>query len=217
MSSEDAYVSTTEAADLLGISLRTAQLWVESGVLLAWKTSGGHRRILRQSVDALLAERARQFGAVTKKSTATDALKVVVVEDDQDLLRLIELSLSDLPRPTEVRSAKDGFAGLVLIGQFLPDLVIADLNMPGMDGFQALQQIKKDEAEGTVQSRELIRKQVEWKLIIGWQVVEEIRKFDQQVKIVMVSGYGSIPGPYEAMARREVMDYLQKPVQIEAL
>ena len=141
MSSEDAYVSTTEAADLLGISLRTAQLWVESGVLLAWKTSGGHRRILRQSVDALLSERARQFGAVTKKSTATDALKVVVVEDDQDLLRLIELSLSDLPRPTEVRSAKDGFAGLVLIGQFLPDLVIADLNMPGMDGFRMIQSL----------------------------------------------------------------------------
>ena len=141
MSSEDAYVSTREAADLLGISLRTAQLWVESGVLLAWKTSGGHRRILRQSVDALLAERSRQSGAVTKKSTATDALKVVVVEDDQDLLRLIELSLSDLPRPTEVRSAKDGFAGLVLIGQFLPDLVIADLNMPGMDGFRMIQSL----------------------------------------------------------------------------
>jgi excisionase family DNA binding protein len=141
MSSEDAYVSTREAADLLGISLRTAQLWVESGVLLAWKTSGGHRRILRQSVDALLAERARQSGAATKKSTATGALKVVVVEDDQDLLRLIELSLSDLPRPTEVRSAKDGFAGLVLIGQFLPDLVIADLNMPGMDGFRMIQSL----------------------------------------------------------------------------
>ncbi|MBT8526077.1 response regulator [Polynucleobacter paneuropaeus] len=141
MSSKDAYVSTREAADLLGISLRTAQLWVESGVLLAWKTSGGHRRILRQSVDALLAERARQSGTSVKKSAANDALKVVVVEDDQDLLRLIELSLSDLPRPTEVRSAKDGFAGLVLVGQFLPDLVIADLNMPSMDGFRMIQSL----------------------------------------------------------------------------
>jgi DNA-binding response OmpR family regulator len=37
-----------------------------------------------------------------------------------------------------VRSAKDGFEGLVLIGQFLPDLVIADLNMPGMDGFRMI-------------------------------------------------------------------------------
>lgn len=138
MPSEDAYVSTREAADLLGISLRTAQLWVESGVLLAWKTSGGHRRILRHSVDALLAERIKQANSGLKKAVDKSALKVVIVEDDQDLLRLIEFSLLDLPRPIEVRSARDGFAGLVLIGQFLPDLVIADLNMPGMDGFRMI-------------------------------------------------------------------------------
>ena len=131
MNADDAYVSTREAADLLGISLRTAQLWVESGVLLAWKTSGGHRRILRKSVDALLAERVRQAGgSISSPASSKAGLKVVVVEDDQDLLRLIELSLSDLPQNIEVRSAKDGFAGLVLVGQFLPDLVIADLNMP---------------------------------------------------------------------------------------
>jgi len=139
MNAEDAYVSTREAADLLGISLRTAQLWVESGVLLAWKTSGGHRRILRKSVDALLAERVRQSGgSISSAASSKAGLKVVVVEDDQDLLRLIELTLSDLPQNIDVRSAKDGFAGLVLIGQFLPDLVIADLNMPGMDGFRMI-------------------------------------------------------------------------------
>jgi excisionase family DNA binding protein len=138
MNAEDAYVSTREAADLLGISLRTAQLWVESGVLLAWKTSGGHRRILRKSVDALLAERARQSGLSASKVTRKGVFKLVLVEDDQDLLRLIELSISDVSENIEVRSAKDGFAGLVLIGQFLPDLVIADLNMPGMDGFRMI-------------------------------------------------------------------------------
>jgi excisionase family DNA binding protein len=138
MNAEDAYVSTREAADLLGISLRTAQLWVESGVLLAWKTSGGHRRILRKSVDALLAERSRQSGLSANQVTRKGVFKLVLVEDDQDLLRLIELSLSDLSENIEVRSAKDGFAGLVLIGQFLPDLVIADLNMPGMDGFRMI-------------------------------------------------------------------------------
>jgi len=138
MNSEDAYLSTREAADVLGISLRTAQLWVESGVLLAWKTSGGHRRILRKSVDALLTERARQASFPANQAGSKGAFKVVIVEDDQDLLRLIELALSDLSQNIEVRSAKDGFAGLVLIGQFLPDLVIADLNMPGMDGFRMI-------------------------------------------------------------------------------
>ncbi|MGE5467624.1 MAG: EAL domain-containing protein [Ignavibacteria bacterium] len=42
--------STREAAELLGVSLRTVQLWVDSGILKAWKTAGGHRRISLESV-----------------------------------------------------------------------------------------------------------------------------------------------------------------------
>ncbi|QDX80347.1 hypothetical protein B9N43_03145 [Denitratisoma sp. DHT3] len=45
--------STREAADILGVSLRTVQLWVDSGILDAWKTAGGHRRVSRASIEAL--------------------------------------------------------------------------------------------------------------------------------------------------------------------
>ncbi len=139
MVSEDAYVSTREAADILGISLRTAQLWVESGVLLAWKTSGGHRRILRKSVNAMLAERERiASGTPTSVASNTDVLRVVIVEDDRDLCRLMELSLRELIPGIAIRTSADGFTGLVLIGQFQPRLVIADLNMPNMDGFKMI-------------------------------------------------------------------------------
>ncbi len=139
MVSEDAYVSTREAADILGISLRTAQLWVESGVLLAWKTSGGHRRILRKSVNAMLAERERiASGTPTSDASNTDVLRVVIVEDDRDLCRLMELSLRELIPGIAIRTSADGFTGLVLIGQFQPRLVIADLNMPNMDGFKMI-------------------------------------------------------------------------------
>ena len=47
--------STREAADRLGVSLRTVQLWSEAGLLRAWKTPGGHRRILTASVDGAAA------------------------------------------------------------------------------------------------------------------------------------------------------------------
>ncbi|UZE46719.1 excisionase family DNA-binding protein [Rhodopseudomonas sp. P2A-2r] len=43
-------LTTAEAAQMLGISTRTAQLWVETGQLSSWKTPGGHRRIPRQAV-----------------------------------------------------------------------------------------------------------------------------------------------------------------------
>ena len=75
MDNDVAYVSSREAADLLGISLRTAQLWVENGVLVAWKTPGGHRRILLSSVQQVLAERSK----ITQPGIASAKLRVVVV------------------------------------------------------------------------------------------------------------------------------------------
>lgn len=42
---------------MLGVSVRTIQLWVDGGVLEAWKTVGGHRRITRESVGDLLRRR----------------------------------------------------------------------------------------------------------------------------------------------------------------
>lgn len=47
-------LTTAKAAQLLGVSTRTAQLWVESGQLPSWKTPGGHRRIPRQAVMDLI-------------------------------------------------------------------------------------------------------------------------------------------------------------------
>tara|TARA_R110002051_G_scaffold78776_1_gene142411 strand:- start:1108 stop:2217 length:1110 start_codon:yes stop_codon:yes gene_type:complete len=52
-------LTTADAAELLGVSVRTAQLWVESGQLPSWKTPGGHRRIPRQAVLDLIEEPAR--------------------------------------------------------------------------------------------------------------------------------------------------------------
>jgi excisionase family DNA binding protein len=53
---EDDVLTTTEAAKLLGISVRTAQLLIEGGGLPSWKTPGGHRRVHRSDVEALLPD-----------------------------------------------------------------------------------------------------------------------------------------------------------------
>lgn len=47
-------LTTSQAARLLGISVRTAQLWIEGGSLRSWKTPGGHRRVYRSDVMALI-------------------------------------------------------------------------------------------------------------------------------------------------------------------
>lgn len=131
------YVSTREAADMLSISLRSAQLWVENGVLVAWKTPGGHRRILKSSVDQVLAERAK----IEKPQVSEAQLRIVLVEDDPDLTKLLVISIKSAISDVEIFTSRDGFEGLVMIGQVHPDVLITDLNMPGMDGFRMLRAV----------------------------------------------------------------------------
>lgn len=147
------FCTTREAAALLGVSLSTAQLWAESGLLEAWKTGGGHRRISRQSIERLLANPAGRHvpAEVVPTRRATDVaqgsatppapLNILVVEDDPTLRRLYELKLRDWPMQPEIRTAGDGYEALICMGNTKPDLLIADLQMPGMDGFRMLQTI----------------------------------------------------------------------------
>lgn len=132
--------STRDAGKMLGVSLRTVQLWVDGGLLEAWKTVGGHRRITVASVKRLLAERVveRADSGAERKGVAERKPIVLVVEDDADLLSLYETQLSLWEPPITLLTAANGFVGLIKIGETPPDLLITDLSMPGIDGFRML-------------------------------------------------------------------------------
>lgn len=142
-----AFCTTREAAQILGVSLRTAQLWSESGLLEAWKTTGGHRRISRESVERLLAVPSRtgaSTGAAKRPPVAkrTGPLSILVVGDEEDLRRVYEIVLSRWPMKPQVTTVADGYAALVRIGIERPDMVITDLHMPGMNGFEMIRSLR---------------------------------------------------------------------------
>ncbi|HHW39515.1 MAG TPA: excisionase family DNA-binding protein [Bacillales bacterium] len=143
----DAVYSTRQAADLLGVSVRTVQLWVEAGTLKAWKTQGGHRRIDRDSVQTILQERQGRGNAQLPDAPTPSSLpvgndepclRVLVVEDDLDLLAIYRMAMEHLPFPIELRCEQDGLKGLIAAGNFYPDVLIVDLNLPKLDGFAML-------------------------------------------------------------------------------
>jgi excisionase family DNA binding protein len=141
------FCTTREASELLGVSLRTAQLWVENGQLQAWKTNGGHRRIARESVESLLAQPVEAQAGMPQDEAALAngdkaPLSILVVEDEATLRLIYEVNMARWPLKPTVISAGDGYEALIRIGHSRPDLLVADLQMPGMDGFRMLRTIR---------------------------------------------------------------------------
>lgn len=135
------YCTTREAAELLGVSLRTVQLWAESGLLEAWKTEGGHRRISRNSVQRLLHGDSYPLPRLALPEQSFERLKILVVEDDSVLLKLYKTVIAAWNLQVDLITAGNGVEGLIRVGRDTPDLMITDLSMPGMDGFELIRSL----------------------------------------------------------------------------
>lgn len=137
------FISTAQAARQLGLSLGAVQQMVESGALAGWKTAGGHRRIRQDSVDALLA-RSQQGSAPVRQRNEGSKLRVVVVEDDSLLQTLYRETFASWPIEIELCVLDHGLDALVELGRQPPDLLIADLRMPGLDGFEMIRRLREN-------------------------------------------------------------------------
>jgi DNA-binding response OmpR family regulator len=70
--------------------------------------------------------------------------RVLVVDDDLEILELTQMILRDGGYSVRVRSS--GEAALQEARRWNPDLVLLDINMPGMDGWEVLHLLRVDEA-----------------------------------------------------------------------
>ena len=69
--------------------------------------------------------------------------KLVYIEDEPEMIDLVQLILNR--RGFNVLGANGGYEGLELVRRELPDLVLLDLMMPDMDGWDVYQQMKSEE------------------------------------------------------------------------
>ena len=91
-----------------------------------------------------MAEREAVLKPSASKEGVPEAVwRVLVVEDDPIMLRLTTQVIAAWKLPLDLCTASNGFEGLLRIGEMRPDLVITDLNMPGMNGFQMLESLKR--------------------------------------------------------------------------
>ena len=140
---ESEFYSTREAAEKLGLSLGTVQKMVETGALSAWKTAGGHRRVIASSVTTYM--NAREANVRSKRNSH---LSILVVENEEAIQKLYALNFADWDIKVDLHIVADGLTGLLHIAKHRPDVVIADLCMPRLDGFDMIHTLHNDPSFG---------------------------------------------------------------------
>jgi len=141
MSERDKVLTTFQAAEYCRVSPFTIRNWIESGALPAYKTPGGHRRILKQDLEEFM----KKHGMPPPEGKESSP-RVLVVDDDKRVAELLVRVVAEVDPEAKVKVAHDGFEAGALVTSFKPTLVILDLRMPGLDGFQVCERITGDPA-----------------------------------------------------------------------
>lgn len=139
--------TTHQVAKLLGVSDQSVANWVDAGKLKASRTPGGHRRIEHEDLVAFLTAQNVPIPAELKP----DSMTILVVDDEAGVADVVAGQVrSRFPNHTVV-TANDGFAAGRLVSDLQPQLVILDLFMPGLDGFEVCRRIKDDPRTASIQ------------------------------------------------------------------
>jgi excisionase family DNA binding protein len=139
--SEPDWLTLGQAAKYLGVAQSTIRKWSDQGRLPALYTPGGHRRYRRPDLEAFL-ERSGP-GGKTKEGPL-----VLIVDDDAGLRGFVRASLElDGYSVKEAASAEEGLAALE---EGPPDLILLDVMMPKVDGWEMLRRVQERHGVGSI-------------------------------------------------------------------
>jgi len=135
-------LSTFAIAEMLHVDPGSVANWIDQGLLKAHRTPGGHRRVAAEDLVMFLREHKMP---IPSELDATP-VRILVVDDEPAITQLIAWALKAAQPEYEVHEAHDGFRAGTLVATLKPDVVILDLRMPGMDGYEVCRLIKSQDA-----------------------------------------------------------------------
>lgn len=135
------YMTPNEVAELLMVSPVTVRQWAQKGKLDAMTTPGGHRRFSMEAIEKFAAE-----NNMSLSPRGNIGPHILIVDDDVSLANFLMEVLQQRNSTLQVKVVHDGFSAGRQIESFTPDIVLLDLMMPQMDGFEVCHMIKESNA-----------------------------------------------------------------------
>jgi excisionase family DNA binding protein len=138
----DDILTVFKASKYCRVSPKTIINWIEAGHIKAYKTVGGHRRISQADLETFM----RKQGIPIPDEDVDDGRKrILVVDDDPIIVETIVQALEEDEYDYEVISASDGFEAGIQVNHFKPHLLILDIMMPDIKGYDVCKKIKTDD------------------------------------------------------------------------
>jgi excisionase family DNA binding protein len=139
------WLTLGQAARYLGVAQSTIRKWSDQGRLSAFYTPGGHRRYRLRDLEAFVAGSAG--GATAPRSRP--AQLVLIVDDDPRIREFVRVNLE--MDGFAVREAGSADEGLAALEDEPPDLILLDVMMPRVDGWEMLQRVRERHGVDSIQ------------------------------------------------------------------
>jgi excisionase family DNA binding protein len=133
------HLTPNEVAELLMVNPVTVRQWAARGLLRSMTTPGGHRRFLLSDVE----EFARSRGTTPIARSSGRPERVLIVDDDAHLGLFISELIRTRDPQVQTQIARDGFEAGIKVESFRPHVLLLDLMMPGIDGFEVCRRLRE--------------------------------------------------------------------------
>ena len=136
-----------DIAKYLGCGVRTVQRWEKLGMPVRRPTKGARSAVIAitEEIAAWLKTRPAADAFVSSEVVTSQSThfhhRILVADDDEALLVTLGARLSD--EGYEIRTARDGFEALAVMREGPPDLLVSDLKMPNMSGFELFSVVRR--------------------------------------------------------------------------
>lgn len=136
----DSLLTSSEVGHLLQVNPSSVKKWVDDGLLEAFRTPGGHRRIRATDLVAFLTQHRMP---IPPDLQDVGRKRLLLVDDNQAQLSALARSMKRHADRIETVTANNGIDALVLVGSFHPHFVVLDVFMPELDGLEVCRRLKK--------------------------------------------------------------------------
>lgn len=144
----DTLLTSHEVGVLLQLNASTVVKWVNDGILPAYRTAGGHRRIRSADLLVFLKE---QGMFIPKQLRGAGPRKVFMVDDDKAYLQSMQRGMRNHKDKVDLTIIDNGIEALLRLGSERPDALVLDVNMPNLDGIEVLKRVKENETTKAIE------------------------------------------------------------------